>query len=124
MRGLSYIVLSGLIVACGSQFTAGDGITSGSDASASGGNAGSAGGSAGSGLGGDAIAGSGGSSVDASATGGSAGVSTAGSGGAGVVDASPPIQCTIDSDCDDKNICNGIEVCRAGKCAPGAGMAC
>jgi len=131
VRGLSYIVISGLsavlgssvLASCGSQFTAG-GVTSEPDASASGGNAGTGGGSAGSGVGGDTAGGSG-----DSATGGSAGTSTGGSGGSGTggshgIDAGPPLQCMTDNDCDDKNVCTGIEVCRQGKCAPGAGMAC
>jgi hypothetical protein len=123
VRGLSYIVLAGLsatlpgsiLASCGSEFTTSDIVASGS------------GGSSGASAGGGA-----GVTIDASATGGSAGSSNGGNagaggigtGGTGVVDASLPGQCATDADCDDKNVCTGKEICRVGKCVPGAAMAC
>lgn len=33
-------------------------------------------------------------------------------------------RCAEDADCDDGRICNGVEVCMAGVCAPGVGIDC
>ena len=36
----------------------------------------------------------------------------------------PPLQCFTDQDCQDGNLCNGTEVCVAGRCLPGTPLLC
>src|SRR5262245_29718095 len=33
-------------------------------------------------------------------------------------------RCTSNADCDDRNVCDGIETCQAGVCVPGTALAC
>lgn len=148
--GSVFSAVAALMAGCGEEFT--DCAASRTCAPSTGGNAGEAGapetsggkggksGAGGggrtsggsSGTGGKAQAGEGGESGAAEGgRGGGAPVPTdagaageAGAAGAGGDGPSLPTTCERDTDCNDKNACNGVETCEAGECVVGTPLVC